>query len=481
MSRIVFQLLLAVMLLLSPRAAAAQTAAADFRKLDEAVAATLKETKVPGAAVAVVSGERVVYAKGFGVADAETGRPVTPETLFRVGSTTKILTALTLLSLAEEGKINLDRPVGEYAKGLTPALARLTAAQLLSHTAGMIDVDPDYGPHDESALGSTVRTWGDDFVFTEPGRVFSYSNEAYDLLGYVIEQVGGRPYARQVRERLLVPLGMGRSCFRPDVAMTYPFSQGHQLSEDGKVKVLRPFPDNVVGWPNGFLFSSARDLARLAVALLNGGKIEGKQVIPPAVLAQMFTPRADIPVAGKAAGSVRYGYGMQFGEARGVRLSMHDGALAGFTCLFRMAPERRFAVVALGNLSEKSLDGVWRAAFEMMAAGARPATPNAPAAAKRLEMTAEEMARYAGRYVNNPKLACELFAKGGKLYITFTEGEESDTAPVAKTGELTFVVTPAGEPPQLPFLLIPGADGRIEYLHTNARAFRKTTGTPQEK
>ena len=475
MSRIVFYLLPAVLLLLSPRAARAQSAPADFRKLDEAVAAALKETKTPGAAVAVVSGERVVYAKGFGVADSETGRPVTPDTLFRIGSTTKIFTALTLLSLAEEGKINLDRPVGEYAKGLTPALARLTAAQLLSHTAGMIDVDPDYGPHDESALGETVRTWGDDFVFTEPGRVFSYSNEGYDLLGYVIEQAGGKPYARQVRERVIVPLGIPHSAFRLDVAMTYPFSQGHQLSEDGKVKVLRPFPDNVVGWPNGFLFSSAADLARLAVALLNGGRLEGKQVIPPDVLAQMFTPHADIPVAGRAAGSVRYGYGMQLSEYRGTRLSMHDGAMAGFTSIFRMAPERRFALVALGNLSEKSLDGVWRAAFETMVPAAPPATPNAAVSAKHLEMTAEEMKRYAGRYVNNRKLACELFVKGGRLFITFTDEEGSDTAPVAKVGELTFVVTPEGEPPQLPFLLVPGADGRVEYLHTNARAFRKVT------
>jgi CubicO group peptidase (beta-lactamase class C family) len=471
MSRLLFQLLLLALLLLSPRAAAAQADAADFGKLEAAAAAALKETKVPGAAVAVVSGDRVVFVKGFGVADSETGRRVNADTLFRVGSTTKILTALTLLSLAEEGKLKLDRPVGEYAKGLSPALARLTAAQLLSHTAGMIDVDPDYGPHDESALGEAVRAWGADYAFEEPGRVFSYSNEGYDLLGYVIEQAGGKPYAREVRERLLVPLGMERSCFPVDVAMTYPFSQGHEMTAGGRVKVVRPFPDNAVGWPNGFLFSSARDLARLAVALMNGGKLEGKQVIPPSVLAQMFAPRADIPVAGRAAGSVRYGYGMQLSEYRGVRLLMHDGAMAGFTCLFRMAPERRFALVALGNLSEKSLDGVWRAAFEMMIPAARPAT--ASAAAKRLEMSAEEMARYSGRYVNNPKLACELFVKGGKLFITVSEGEESDTAPVAKTGELTFVVTPEGEPPQLPFLLVPGADGRVEYLHTNARAFRK--------
>ncbi|HEX8723641.1 MAG TPA: serine hydrolase domain-containing protein [Pyrinomonadaceae bacterium] len=471
MRRIIRSTLTAALLLVPHAGAAARQARADFRAVEEAAAAAMKRTKTPGAAVAVVSGDRVVFSKGFGVADAETGRPVTPDTLFRIGSTTKIFTALTLLSLAEEGKLRLDRPIGEYAKGLSPALARLTAHQLLSHTAGMIDVDPDYGPHDETALGAAVRGWGGDYVFDEPGRVFSYSNEGYDLLGYVIEQAGGEPYARQVRERVIVPLGIRRSAFRLDVAMTYPFSQGHGLAEDGRVKVVRPFPDNAVGWPNGFLFSSANDLARLAVALMNGGKVDGRQAIPPAVVAQLFTPRADIPVAGKAAGEVRYGYGMQTLEGRGVRFAMHDGALTGFTCIFRMAPEARVAVVALGNLTEGSLDEVSRAAFELLvpSIGPRPA----PAPTRPLPMSAGEMERYAGRYVNNPKLACELSVKGGRLYLTFTGDEGADSAPVVKTGDLTFVVTPEGEPPQFPFVLVPGRDGRVEYLHANARAFKR--------
>jgi CubicO group peptidase (beta-lactamase class C family) len=474
MSRTVSTLLSVVILLLpTPCVVAARQSPADFRQLEEAVRAALKETKTPGAAVAVVSGDRIVFSKGFGVANVETGQSVTPDTLFRIGSTTKIFTAITLLALAEEGKLRIDRPVGDYAKGLTPALARLTAHQILSHTAGMIDVDPDYGPHDESALGTTVRAWGDDYVFTEPGIIFSYSNEGYDLLGYVIEQAGGRPYARQVRERLLVPLGMTRSAFRPDVAMTYPFSQGHNASEDGRVTVVRPFPDNVVGWPNGFLFSSANDLARFAVALLNGGKIEGRQVISPAVLSQVFTPHADIPVATKAGERVQYGYGMTMRDYRGLRMAMHDGGLTGFTCIFRMVPEKRFAVIALGNITDKSLDEVWRSAIEL----ALPLQPKPAAAAplKRIPMSAEEMSRYVGRYVNHPKLACELSIKGGKLYATFTDEDGSESAPVAKIGDLTFVVVPEGEPPQLPFLLIPGADGRIEYLHTNARAFKKAS------
>ncbi len=451
--------------------AEARPGAADFRRLERVVRAELKEKRVPGAAVAVVVGDRVVFAKGFGVASAETREPVTPDTLFRVGSTTKVFTALTLLSLAEEGRLDLARPVGDYAAGLKPALARLTAHQLLSHTAGVIDLDPDYGPHDESALGETVRGWGDDYVFEEPGRVFSYSNEGYDLLGYLIEQAGGEPYARQVRERLLDPLGLKRSAFAPDAAMTYPFSQGHRLTEAGAVEVIRPFPDNVVGWPNGFLCSSANELARFAVALMNGGKVDGRQVIPPAVLAQIFKPRADVPLPG--GDRAQYGYGMSLRERRGVRLALHDGGMAGFTCVFRMAPDSRVAVVALGNLTDALLEESWRAAADMLLPSRTP--PRKAAPPESVEMTAAEMASYAGRYVNSPQLACVLSVKDGRLYATLTDEESSDTAPVIKTGERTFILTPEGEPPQFPFLLTLGPDGRVEYLYLLAHALKKVS------
>jgi D-alanyl-D-alanine carboxypeptidase len=110
----------------------------DFRELDKVVAAELKETNAPGAACAVVSGDRIVYEKGFGVSDIETGAPVTPSMLFRTGSINKMLTAAVLVALADEGKIALDAPLAKSVPGLAPGLSRLTADQLLSHTAGLI-------------------------------------------------------------------------------------------------------------------------------------------------------------------------------------------------------------------------------------------------------------------------------------------------------------------------------------------------------
>src|SRR5690348_3405853 len=141
-----------------------------------------------------------------------------------------MFTAATLVSLAEEGKIDLKRPVGAYLKDLRPALARVTALQLLSHTAGMIDDAPMFGSHDDPALAANVRSWGDGYAFTAPGRIFSYSNPGYVLAGYLAEVVSGRPFADVVAGRVLRPLGMAHSTFRPTVAMTYPLAQGHSVS-----------------------------------------------------------------------------------------------------------------------------------------------------------------------------------------------------------------------------------------------------------
>ncbi|HEX8335995.1 MAG TPA: serine hydrolase domain-containing protein, partial [Pyrinomonadaceae bacterium] len=130
----------AALLLLASAAesALAQRSRGDYRGLESVVLRELRETNTPGAAVAVVSGGRVVYAKGFGVASVETGAPVTPDTLFRIGSVTKMLTAAVFVSLAEERGVALDAPVGGAVKGLGPRLSSVTPRQLLSHTAGVI-------------------------------------------------------------------------------------------------------------------------------------------------------------------------------------------------------------------------------------------------------------------------------------------------------------------------------------------------------
>ncbi len=117
-----------------------------FAQIEKAALDELKSSNIPGGALAIVRGDKIVFAKGFGVSSVETGAMVTPDTLFRIGSVTKMFTATAMVTLAEQGKIKLNEPIGDYAKGLNPVLARVTAHQLLSHTAGILDRVIDYGP-----------------------------------------------------------------------------------------------------------------------------------------------------------------------------------------------------------------------------------------------------------------------------------------------------------------------------------------------
>jgi CubicO group peptidase (beta-lactamase class C family) len=152
---------------------AGEAAKLNFAELESVVRAELKRTGVPGCAVAVGLGDEAIFAKGFGVANVETGEPVTADMLFRLGSTTKMFTAATLVSLVEAGKVKLDAPIGDYVQGLNPKLARLTSHQLLTHTAGLADETKMEGLHDESALAEGLRARGDDLCFTEPGKIWS--------------------------------------------------------------------------------------------------------------------------------------------------------------------------------------------------------------------------------------------------------------------------------------------------------------------
>ncbi len=154
-------------------------------ELETAILEEMNETHTPGTAVAVVSGDKIVFARGFGVSNIETGIPVTPDTLFRIGSTTKMYTAATLVMFDEEGKLEFNEPVGSYVEGLSSGLSQVTAHQLLTHTAGLRDEASSYGRHDEAALSEEVRDFDDSLFFTEPGEIFSYSNPGYALAGLV--------------------------------------------------------------------------------------------------------------------------------------------------------------------------------------------------------------------------------------------------------------------------------------------------------
>ena len=145
----------------------------DYSQLDTIVYKELKETNTPGAAIDIIKNNKVVFSKGYGISNIETGVPVTTDMLFYHGGLSRIFIATTILLLAEEGKLNIEIPISNYIKGLTPNIARVTIHQLLSLTAGLKEEHQTRCLCETAPLNNIIHSWKEDRVFTEPGKIYS--------------------------------------------------------------------------------------------------------------------------------------------------------------------------------------------------------------------------------------------------------------------------------------------------------------------
>ncbi len=424
----------------------------DFRPLEKIILEELQEARTPGGAIAVVVGDRVVYSGGFGIANVETNEPVRPEMLFRLGSTTKVFTAAALVSLADSGAIDLNAPVGSYVSGLSARLGQVTADQLLSHTSGFFDEAPMFGSHDETALEKEVRSWSDSRFFTEPGKIFSYSNPGYWFAGFLIEHAGKRKYADQLDESIFKPLGMKSTTLRPLVAMTYPLAQGHEDTPQGP-RVIRPAANNAASWPAGSIFSNVTDLSRFVIAFMNDGYLDGKQVLSPAVIRRLSTPRVKIP-----GGNVSYGYGLQIANDRGFDIVSHGGSRAGYGSSIRMVPSKKFGVIAVANRTGVGLTVAVETAMQI---GLSSLPPRNSSMAPSPTHAVDDINAYVGRYSQGPR-TIELLVRDGKLILKQNDREQS----VVISGD--GLLASGGR-----WVGVRNASGAVEYLHAGSRSWRK--------
>lgn len=419
---------------------AAQTKNIDFSELESTIKTELEATKTPGAAVAIVSGDKVIFGKGFGTTSAEIENKITPDTLFRMGSTTKMFTAAALLSLANEGKIKLNAPIGNYIKNLPPKIANLTAHQILSQSSGLRDFAPTVFSNDDAGLKQNILLWKDDVFFTNANKIYSYSSANYWLAGFLTEELSGKVYADAMREFVFKSLEMNRSTIRPTEAMTFPLALGHDV-KDKMVTVIRPIDNNSAKYPGGSMFSSANDLARFAVAILNGGKIENKQVIAPFTVENLMKPQFYLPGEERAF----YGYGLLGFEDRGIKTVSHGGASRGYGSTIFFAPEQKIAIIVLANTSGQTLPKSRRKAMEMFL----PLKAETNETPKTIAMNTEEMKRYVGKFSHAPQV-WEVFIKDGKLFIK-EDGKDFELTKIGKEtfryeqGESIFTTNERGE------------------------------------
>jgi CubicO group peptidase (beta-lactamase class C family) len=435
------------------------TQAVDFSELDKLVPEELKQKNTPGAVIVVISGDKLVYQKAFGVANVETNAPMQTEMLFRLGSTTKMFTAAALVALSEKDKIKLNEPIGTRVKGLDPKIAAVTPHHLLSNSAGFRDFAAPVLSNDDASLGNMLRAWKDDVFFAEQGEIYSYSSAGFWLSGFVIEDLYGKPYADAMDELIFKPVGMGRTTLRPFLAITYPFATGHAL-DAGKPTIIRPMFNNTAMWPAGSIFSNANDLSRWVIALLNGGKVEGRQLLSTSLVNQLKGHHVGVPGEKDAF----YGYGLTIFKVKDLEFVAHGGFSRGYGSMIQMVPAKKFAVIVLTNKSGETMRQTLNKATEIglgLKDDGQQQTETVAA------LTTAEMNDYAGTYSHAPQ-TWEVSIKDAKLVMKF-DGKEY---PMTKTGAKKFTF---GAQNENEVVFVTGKSGKIDLIFTGLYGAKRTT------
>ncbi len=268
----------------------------NYYRLEQHIEEHMSRVHVPAVAFALVNESEVIYARGFGMTSVEAeGVPVSPNTLFRIGSVTKPLLGTAIMRLVEASQLDLDRPIKEYVEGLSfsqkHAEELITLRMLLSHTAGLpSDFRDDAG--DPTGLERYVREQIPRYSFvTPPGRLYSYSNGGFNLVGYIAQIVSGKPFPDLMQELIFDPLEMKHTTFDPRLVLTYPFALPHILNE-GTLKVLPRISQSQAYAPSGQAYSTVLDLANFAMMHLQYGRFHAQRILSTQSVLGMHTPQA---------------------------------------------------------------------------------------------------------------------------------------------------------------------------------------------
>ncbi|HOW85182.1 MAG TPA: serine hydrolase [Candidatus Aminicenantes bacterium] len=414
----------------------------------DAVMAEVYKPNQPGAAIIVRRNGRTLFRKGYGLADLELGVPVAPDMIFRLGSITKQFTAVSILLLAQEGKLGLQDEITRFLPDYPTQGRKITVEHLLTHTSGI---------QSYTELAEWLPLWRKDFTVRElialfkdkpmqfePGRSWAYNNSGYILLGAIIEKVSGKTYEQFVEERIFKPLGLKDSSYDHTERVLPRRVRGYHADKDGFVNA--PYLSMTQPYAAGSLLSTIDDLAVWSDAVLSG-RLVGKEWLDKA-----WTPcrLAD----GESSG---YGYGWFISDFAGHRSIEHGGGINGFTTYELTFPEDGIFIAILTNSAVAGRAPEARAVkIAWLTLGLTEPKRKAVA------VPAAELDKLAGVYADEQKNEYRISQEGGRLLAQRQGGSKSELYPASPT-EFFLKDNPAR------FLFVRDAAGRTTGLRILSR------------
>ena len=335
----------------------------DTAAVDRVMTDALRAWRIPGASVAIVQNDRVVYAKGYGVKEVGGTAPVTADTLFHIGSDSKAFTTAAMAMLVDEKKLAWDDPVRkhlEYFHLSDPCADSLvTLRDIVSHRTGLSRHDElwDNTPLTREQLIRAVAS----LELTKPIRTtYQYQNIMFIAAGEAVASAAKMPWNDFVRTRIFEPLGMTRTRITIADWLASDHAAGHRLEKPGDRVVPQTLVDDDNLAPAGAIKSSARDMAQWVRFQLGDGTFDGKRLVSAAALGETHMPQTVIRLEESTRESnpetllEAYGMGWVVQDYRGELLVSHGGALNGFRAHVDLLPNRKSGFVVLINVGRSS-------------------------------------------------------------------------------------------------------------------------------
>lgn len=366
--------------------------------VDRYMRATMSEQHIAGAVVTVVKDGKTVLNEGYGYADIESDKQVDPDkTLFRIGSVSKVVTAVAALQQVEQGHIQLSEDVNTYlGEGLkisNPYDVPLTVAHLLTNTGGFAEktegIYSEVPPKSPKPLADTLKDYLPPMI-RPPGEVVQYSNYGFTLLGYLVEERSSESFDQYIDNHIFKPLSMNQTHYRLAPEWLDQASKGYAYEKDRYV----PQPQGeVLVYPTGSLISTGEDMSKFLLALLQEGENDGKRILGEQTVRTMF--QRNFTVHDSMPG---YGYGF-YQHYRNPDIYLHNGDIDHFTSRLSLSPKHQLGFFVSYNSAD---DGILREGLEEVIYsyyGISLRDAENLSLGNSLNVEREDLSRYNGTYV----------------------------------------------------------------------------------
>jgi CubicO group peptidase (beta-lactamase class C family)/D-alanyl-D-alanine dipeptidase len=374
----------------------------------------VKAKGIPALSIALVDDQKIIWARGFGLADPEKKKPASADTVYRVGSVSKLFTDLAIMQLVERGELRLDDPVRMVLNDFRPVNPfdkEITLRQLMSHRAGLVREPPEGNYFDPSmpSLQRTVASLNRTRLVYAPESRTKYSNAGIAVVGLVLEQTQKERFPAYLSRTLLQPMGMTSSSFEPEPALARRLAKGVMWTYHGREFPAPTFELGIA--PAGSLYTTVKDLSRFLSVLFAGGRTRDGAIVSRKTLETMWTPQF-----AKKGTKTGFGIGFAIRPFEGRRRIGHGGAVYGFSTELAALPKDKLGVVVISarDVTNSVTRRIADVALRHLLA-VRDKKP-LPTIVRTRPVPKGMMQELAGRYRSGSK-QFDLVASGDKLYL----------------------------------------------------------------